>query len=132
MTITSLPSAPARTDTPAIFISKADAWVASISTWTTEANTLAGTINNDAITASEASASAIAAAATSNAVKWVSGTTYAEGAGAWSPLNYKAYRRKVAGAGTTDPSLDIINWVLIEATQATVTNLLSYQFFGAL
>lgn len=59
-----------------------------------------------------ASSSAAAAAASSNAVKWVSGTTYADGAVVWSPITRLSYRRNGAGAGTTDPSNDAPNWVL--------------------
>lgn len=43
--------------------------------------------------------------------KWMSETTYAEGKLVWSPANYKVYRRKTAGGGTTDPSQDPANWV---------------------
>ncbi|MQA39040.1 hypothetical protein [Rugamonas aquatica] len=62
--------------------------------------------------ASSASSSAAAAAASSNAVKWVSGTTYADGVVTWSPITRLSYRRNGAGAGTTDPSIDTANWVL--------------------
>jgi hypothetical protein len=43
---------------------------------------------------------------------WVSGTTYAVGNVVYSPLNFQTYRRKIAGAGATDPSLDTTNWKL--------------------
>jgi len=54
-----------------------------------------------------------AAIAAVNATVWVSGTTYAVGDGRFSPINFQTYRRKTAGAGTTDPSLDPTNWALI-------------------
>lgn len=60
--------------------------------------------------ATEAAASATAAASASGATVWVSGTTYAIGDVRWSPITYRAYRRKTAGAGTTDPSADSTNW----------------------
>lgn len=50
-----------------------------------------------------------ASAGTTSAV-WVSGTTYALGNVRYSPINYVNYRRKTAGAGTTDPSSDTTNW----------------------
>jgi hypothetical protein len=54
--------------------------------------------------------SAETAAAATNAIRWVSGTTYAIGALVWSPANGRIYRRIIAGAGTTDPSADATNW----------------------
>lgn len=51
---------------------------------------------------------------------WVSGTTYAFGAPVFSPTNLQTYRRLIAGDGTTDPSLDPVNWASIPAsTNAT-------------
>lgn len=41
---------------------------------------------------------------------WVSGTTYAAGALVYSPSNFQTYRRRSAGAGTTDPASDGTNW----------------------
>lgn len=68
----------------------------------------------------EAAASALAAAASADAavtaagaVQWVSGTSYVKGRVVWSPLNARTYRRLVAGAGTTDPSLDRANWTAL-------------------
>lgn len=57
-----------------------------------------------------AAASVQSAIATANATKWISGTTYAQGANAWSTINFVTYKRKIAGAGTTDPSADSTNW----------------------
>jgi len=43
---------------------------------------------------------------------WVSGTTYAVGDLVRSPVTGFLYRRRTAGAGTTDPSADGTNWAL--------------------
>lgn len=120
MAITPLPTPPSRDD-PANFATRADAFLAALPDFATEANALADDVNADAASAAadaaaadtsatEAAASAAAAAAASGAVKWVSGTTYTEGAVVWSPINFLSYRRKTTGGGTTDPSLDETNW----------------------
>lgn len=57
-----------------------------------------------------ATAQADAAVSAVNAPVWVSGTTYAIGNARYSPLNGRTYRRRTAGAGTTDPALDPTNW----------------------
>lgn len=61
--------------------------------------------------ADAAATSAETAAAATNAVLWVSGTTYAIGFLVYSPVDNRVYRRLTAGAGTTDPSADATNWV---------------------
>jgi hypothetical protein len=132
MAITPLPPAPEPTDSTGQFNTKAFAWVASLDTWTTEANALQTNVNAlEAATASSASQAASsatqasgfadtalshaqAAAANTNAPLWVSGTTYAAGALVYSPSTGKTYRRRTAGAGTTDPSLDAANWLLLQ------------------
>lgn len=63
---------------------------------------------------------AAGAAAASGASVWVSGTTYAAGDCRYSPANYQTYRRKTAGAGTTDPSLDGTNWARLDLAAPTV------------
>jgi hypothetical protein len=60
-----------------------------------------------------AEAAAAAATSAANASIWVSGQTYAVGVVRFSPINFLSYRRKTAGAGTTDPSLDATNWALV-------------------
>ncbi len=62
--------------------------------------------------AADAASAAIAASAAANAVKWVSGTTYADGVVVWSLLDRLPYRRIGAGGGTTDPKLDAPNWAI--------------------
>jgi hypothetical protein len=68
----------------------------------------------------QAQAAALSASVSSNATKWVSGTTYAEGAAVWSPANFSNYRRKVAGAGTIDPASDPANWEPITGIKPAV------------
>lgn len=61
-----------------------------------------------------ASAGAAAAVVAANAVLWVSGATFAQYANVIAPANGRTYRRtSAAGSGTTDPSLDLANYVLI-------------------
>lgn len=119
MTITALPTPPSRDD-PSTFATRADAFLGALPTFATEANALASAVNADEIaaaaSATEAEASANAAAASANVTKWVSGTTYTEGANVWSPITYLTYRRKTTGAGTTDPSADSTNWAQVSGT----------------
>lgn len=145
-TITPLPTPPSRSTDPANFAIQADAFVAALPEFVTDANAQAdylddlsagidttidnfeayvgsqtsiitGYVSDASGFADDASASAIAAAAsadeaalTANVTQWVSGTTYAVGDCVFSPIDFKTYRRKTSGAGTTDPSLDSANW----------------------
>ena len=60
-----------------------------------------------------AKASADAAVLATNTTKWISGKVYAEGETVWSPMDSQTYRRKTAGAGMADPSLDSANWKML-------------------
>ena len=126
MAITPLPTPPSRDD-PANFATRADAFLGALPDFATEANALAVDVNDDAaaaaasavdaedaVTAAEAAAAGAAAAA--NVTKWVSGTTYNEGAVVWSPITYLTYRRKSTGGGTTDPSADSANYAQAAGT----------------
>lgn len=116
MPITALSTPPSRND-PANFATRADTFLAELPTFAAEANILQADVNakQTAAAASQvaAAASQAAAEAASTASIWVSGTTYAIGNVRFSPINFKSYRRKTAGAGTTDPSADSTNWQLL-------------------
>ncbi len=128
--ITPLPTPPQRSD-PTNFAARGDAFMSALPTMTTQTNNIS-TVNynntvisetkaNQALTyagnaltyANAAQEAAAAAASAAGASRWVSGTTYAIGNVVWSPSTYLNYRRKTAGAGTTDPSLDTTNWALM-------------------
>lgn len=123
MALTPLPTAPDRTD-PDTFAERSDAWVSAIPLFATELDALAlatdasetaaaASESAAAISAATASSAAASAIAAAGATQWVSGTTYALGDVVWSPANAQTYRRIVAGAGTTDPSADLINWRIL-------------------
>lgn len=154
--VTALPTPPS-TASPATFDALADAFLGALPTLQTETDALAANVaanatdaaasavlanlevGNAAAQAVAAAASAVtaainaaAAAAATGATIWVSGTTYSIGDVRYSPTNQRVYRRKTAGAGTTDPSADSTNWSLIDTaptvelvagtTQAAVAN----------
>lgn len=118
--IGTLPDAPARSD-PINFDTRADDFLNEMETlptelnaFATQANTVAGEVNTNATLAETAKAIAVSAA---NAEDWVSGTTYALHDTVISLADHKSYRRIVAGAGTTDPSLDGTNWQAVVFVQ---------------
>jgi microcystin-dependent protein len=123
MPITNLSEPPSRLD-PSGFASKANALLGDLPTFVSEANALEVNVNAKEASAvasaasalesaNSASVSASTAVAATNAAKWVSGTTYGIGDCRWSPITYYVYRRKTVGAGTTDPSADTTNWILL-------------------
>jgi hypothetical protein len=130
--ITALPPPPS-TGSPADFDTKADAFLGALPVHTTETNTLSTTNYNNAVDAYNASvtattqaalsaASASASASSAGAPLWVSGTTYTVGAAVMSPITYQIYRRTTAGAGTTDPSIDFVNWIIVSITAMAFRN----------
>jgi hypothetical protein len=113
MPISALPTPPSRQD-PTNFNDRADAFLGALPLFQSEANALETNVNQREENTVAASNSALAVV---NIVKWVSGTTYANGAAVWSPINGLGYRRITAsGSGTTDPSLDTTNYKQISGT----------------
>jgi len=110
--ISTLPTPPSRQD-PANFNDRADAFLGALPAFQSQANALSTEVNTRA---DNVQASHTAVLAATNITKWVSGTTYAEGAVVWSPINGLGYRRMIAGAGTTDPSLDTTNYKQVNGT----------------
>lgn len=129
--IPDLPPAPLRSEPEEVFSEKASAFVGAMNPWGHAINAVAAWIydawvsitgyredtevfRNEAVDASaEAMAAANAATAVVDAQLWQSGQTYAQGDAAISPIDLQTYRRKSAGGGTTDPSLDPTNWAQI-------------------
>ena len=128
MAITPLPTAPSRSD-PNNFSARADAFMTALPTFANEANALQVDVNAKQVTAStaavtattqatNASASSAAAAISANnaaastgAVLWASGTTYALGVYVRSPADARIYRKLTASSSTTiDPSTDVTNY----------------------
>lgn len=83
--ITTLPDAPQRQDAPAVFVAKADAWVAALGDFTGEANAQADYNDNNAI-AADASATAAASSAAEAANSALVSAAAANFQGAWSSL----------------------------------------------
>lgn len=105
--ITPLPTPPTRQDS-ANFNDRADDFLGSLPLFQQEANALAIDVQSSA-DGVEIARQAVASVA--NVTKWVSGTTYAQGAAVWSPINGVTYRKMTSTTGgTTDPSLDSANY----------------------
>ena len=135
MPITALPSldrtsATFKTDLDSYFLSALPAFSSEANALQTDVNAKQATASAAAVTATGQAAIATAqaqaaagSAAVAGAVAWVSGVTYAVGDARYSPINMQTYRRKVAGAGATDPSLDATNWAkAVDALPVQVGN----------
>jgi len=139
-TITALP-APPNPDDRSTFNTLAYPWSVAVGDMTAEIDAVAANVYANAVSAqdqvtlasgqvtlataqadSAANSAMIAqgAASTAGSIAWVSGTTYAVGDIRYSPIDFLTYRRKTAGAGTTDPSADGTNWIRL--SNNTVAN----------
>lgn len=145
MTITLLPSPPSRND-PTTFADKGDVFLAALPTFVIEANALETNVNAKEASAAASAESALnsaglsansaaVSAAASGASNWNASTTYTVGQSVFSPINQRAYRRKIAGVSATDPSLDTTNWgviaqglVLVTITTSTFNLLPGYHY----
>ena len=123
-TISTLPPAPQRTDTPTDFSDKADAWVSALAGWTVETNIAGDYIEQaavdaeqDALTAaqaaSDAEASAFAAASSANfAGEWSSLTgAYNVPTSVFHNNTYWNLVNDVADITTSEPSSGNTDWV---------------------
>jgi len=128
MPISPLPAPPTRGD-PANFAVAGDLFLAALPPFAiqleearVEIGSNQGTVALNTVAAVQsagaASVSAAQAAASAAAQLWVSGTSYAIGISVWSPVTKAIYRRLVAGAGATDPSVDAVNWGVIVLPQS--------------
>lgn len=132
------------TDLP-LFVSEANALETAVDADATSASNSASAASSSASAANgyataasgyadTASAAASVATAASTATVWVSGTTYALYDAVISPIDYQSYRRKIAGAGTTDPSADPTNWEPISSniTTSSATTLTNKTLSGVI
>lgn len=112
--LTAAPASPDRADRGTF-----SARAVALDDWTknTHIPEIQAAINATYNNATEAAGSAAAA----GAILWVSGTTYAIGDARTSPTSLQTYRRKTAGAGTTDPNLDGTNWALVNVSRPSVS-----------
>jgi len=101
--------APQRGDSTT-FSTRVDALMTWLANAATQFSDLATNVYDNAVIAGTSAATAEAAA---TLTKWISGTAYIEGNVVWSPINFLAYRCKVTGTYTTDPSADATNWAAI-------------------
>lgn len=115
-TITALPTPPDPGDR-GTFNARAYPWSVALTPWATQVSAVATNVYDNATEASTAATAAAAQASAAvsavNAVQWVSGTNYAAGSTAWSPLTLQSYRTGTAGVSNTDPSLDTARWTTV-------------------
>ena len=106
MPITPLPTpVPSRAD-PANFAVRADAFLAALPTFATEANALEANVD-------AAEAVCLSVAQTVNVTAWSSVTSYVVGANVYDATTLLTYRRKTAGSGGLRPGLNSTDWQLL-------------------
>lgn len=134
--ITPLSDPPSRSD-PASFATKADSFLGALPTFgnelnqfATEANELVSEVTDISLAVDAAYSNILAL---ENVVKWVSGTTYAEGVVVFSPINYQNYRRTASspGSSTTDPSADAVRWKQLTIDASTSLTVGGNAIFGS-
>lgn len=72
------------------------------------------------LAAQTAAGSMQAAIAATGVAAWVSGQAYQLNTCVISQINFQTYRRRVAGAGTTDPANDSANWAMLAGSGAFI------------
>lgn len=128
MSISSLPTPPARNQARDVFVANADAFLAALPTFATQANVLGVGVTASAATATteaalagtsavNAAISAANAALSASVTGWISGHSYTSGTVVWSLVNFQSYRCSAAITGTTDPASDPTHWTLLNAGQ---------------
>lgn len=117
-----LPPAP-NVNSPSTFSALADAFLAALLTFRTQLVALAANVYNNAVdafnnavsaaaSAATASAAASTASAGAGALPFNPSTSYTQGQGAISLVNFQTYRRRTAGTSATDPANDPTNWAV--------------------
>lgn len=133
--ITPAPTPAPQRGQKATFSARVDAFVTWLTAAVVQFAALATNVYNNAVdafnsasTASTAATAAVdaaaSAAAATNTTLWMSGATVQQNANVISPADHRTYRRKTAaGAGTVDPSLDTVNYVLLSADATALVHI---------
>lgn len=131
-TSTPLPIAPNAALRPNTFEPEVDAFLAAFQNFQTEQNAIAESswlnaqesllqAGLSAGSATSAAASASTAASLAGASAFVPGFSYTAWAAAIDRINGRTYRRKTAGSGTNDPSVDTPNWLPVIESEYTLS-----------
>lgn len=110
--ISGLPTPPDPNDR-ATYNVRAYPWSVAQGVLATEVAAVASNVYQNALEAVASATIVENAVVAIDVIPWVSGTTYAIGDVRYSPTDAQTYRRKTAGAGTTDPSTDTTNWTRV-------------------
>jgi hypothetical protein len=123
--------APQRNDR-ATFSDRVDAFITWLITAVTEFNNTATNVSNNASIAYDNASIVSNALLISAAQPWVSGSTYSIGDVRYSVVNGLVYRRRTNGAGTTDPSADPVNWLMVPLQTAVGSDIFLSNNFGGM
>jgi len=148
--ISSLPTPPSRQE-PSTFSDRGDAFLGALPTFQTQVNasgvyidskaaevdtdattstTQAGIATTQATNAANSATAAANSAGSAGGVQWVSGTAYAVGTVVFSPIDFQNYRAIQTTSGTTDPSVDTTNWVILGSSFTTGKAIAIAMIFG--